>query len=232
MIIDLFTSLDAGLNSGIWWAALAAGGWGILSVLLSPCHLSSIPLLVAFIGSQGSVTVGRSFRLALIFAVGVLFSIVLIGGITFGLGRMLGDVGPFGNWLVAGIFLLVGLYLLDLLPLPNTGINLQRLGFTGRLGALLLGLIFGIALGPCTFAFMAPVLGAVFKLAVDKPLQAGIVLAGFGIGQSLVIVLAGSLVGLVQKYLKWTERSKGMMVMRRSCGLLIIAGGIYFLVTA
>ncbi|MFH1852885.1 MAG: cytochrome c biogenesis protein CcdA [Candidatus Neomarinimicrobiota bacterium] len=232
MLTELFTALDGALGSGFGWAVLAAVGWGVISVLLSPCHLTSIPLVVGLISSQDGVNVKRSTGLALVFAVGILLSIAMIGGITVGLGRMLGDVGRVGNYLVAGIFFLVGLYLLELLRLPQTGINLQRLKTGGIGGALLLGLVFGLALGPCTFAFMAPVLGAVLHLSVTSPAKAGILLAGFGVGHSIVIVLAGTLTGWVQNYLDWSEKSRGTLILQRVCGVLIIIGGIYILVVA
>jgi cytochrome c-type biogenesis protein len=98
-------------------AFLAAFIWGILSILLSPCHLSSIPLIVGFINGKGKVSTRRAFWLSLLFAVGILITIGLIGVVTGLLGRMLGDIGRFGNYLVAGIFFLVGLYLLDIIPL-------------------------------------------------------------------------------------------------------------------
>lgn len=41
-----------------WWKALL---WGILSVVLSPCHLSSIPLIVGFIDQQGRMSTRRAF---------------------------------------------------------------------------------------------------------------------------------------------------------------------------
>ncbi|MBU4460318.1 MAG: cytochrome C biogenesis protein, partial [Verrucomicrobia bacterium] len=60
-------------------ALSAALGWGILSILLSPCHLASIPLIVGFINDQGRVTIRRAFGLALLFSVGILITIAGIG---------------------------------------------------------------------------------------------------------------------------------------------------------
>lgn len=201
-------------------------------MVLSPCHLTSLPLVVGFISSQDGATVKRSTGLALVFAIGVLVSIAVIGAITIGLGRLAGDVGRIGDWLVAIVFFAVGLHLLDVVRLPQSGLNLQRFGRRGWLGALALGVILGIALGPCTFAFMAPVLGVVYGLAENDPAKAVSLLAGFGVGHSLVIVLAGTLTGVVQKYLNWSKASRGLLILRRICGVLIILGGLYFLLTA
>jgi cytochrome c-type biogenesis protein len=162
MLDSLFTTLYEAMTGAVWLALAASFGWGVLSILLSPCHLSSIPLVVGYISSLGKLSVGRTFNISMIFSAGILATIALIGVITAGLGRLMGDVGVYGNYLVAGIFFLVGLYLLDVFKIDWNSSKLKRTKAKGMLAALLLGLLFGIALGPCTFAYMAPVLGVVF----------------------------------------------------------------------
>jgi cytochrome c-type biogenesis protein len=78
---------------------------------------------------------------------------------------MMGDVGRYGNYLVAVIFFLVGLHLLDVIPMPFSGPAQVGMKRKGMLAALILGLVFGIALGPCTFAYMAPMLAVTFRAA-------------------------------------------------------------------
>ncbi len=95
--------------------------WGILSVVLSPCHLSSIPLIVGFISEQGKLTTCRAFGISLMFGIGILFTFFLIGVATAAMGRIMGDVGPYGNYAVAAIFFVVGLHLLDIIPMPFSG---------------------------------------------------------------------------------------------------------------
>jgi len=102
----------------------------------------------------------------------------------------------------------------------------------GWKGALLLGLIFGIGLGPCTFAYMAPVLGVVFTHATTNVLQSFSLIAAFGLGHCAVIVGAGGAVGTVQKYLNWTEQSKGATYMKRFAGVLVVLAGVYYIYTA
>ena len=55
MIESLFASLSSALQGGLWIAVTAALAWGLLSILLSPCHLASIPLIVGFISGQGNL---------------------------------------------------------------------------------------------------------------------------------------------------------------------------------
>ena len=79
---------------------------------------------------------------------------------------------------------------------------------------------------------MAPVLGVAFSLATTSILQAVLLVAAFGIGHCGVIAGAGGAVGTVQKYLDWTEHSKGTVYMRRGAGVLVILAGVYFVFTA
>ncbi len=231
MIEGIFTTLYEAMMGAAWVAVLASLGWGILSILLSPCHLSSIPLIIGFISSQGKISLGRTFYISLIFAVGILITIAAIGVITASLGRLMGDVGSVGNYLVAGIFFLVGLYLLDVIKIDWNNAGLRKTKSKGLLAALILGLLFGIALGPCTFAYMAPVLGVVFQTAQTDYIFSVILLAAFGIGHCSVIVGAGTLTGKVQKYLNWSEGSKTILWIKRICGVLVILGGIYLIYT-
>ena len=165
MIDSIFILLYEAMTGAVWIALLASFAWGVLSILLSPCHLSSIPLVVGFITSQGKISVGRTFNISLIFSIGILITIAVIGIITASIGRLMGDIGRAGNYLVSGIFFLAGLYLLDIIKINWNTAELKRIKAKSLFTALILGLLFGIALGPCTFAFMAPVLGVVFQTA-------------------------------------------------------------------
>jgi cytochrome c-type biogenesis protein len=231
MIDTIFTILYEAMTGAVWVALLASFVWGILSILLSPCHLSSIPLVVGFISTQGKISVGRTFKISLIFSTGILITIALIGVITASLGRLMGDVGVYGNYFVAAIFFLVGLYLLDILKIDWNSAGLKQTKTKGLLAALILGLLFGIALGPCTFAYMAPVLGVVFQTAQTNYFLAVMFLLAFGIGHCAVIVGAGTLAGKVQRYLNWSEESKTIIWIKRVCGILVILGGIYLVYT-
>ena len=229
---QLFTTLTHAVESTPLIALGAAFLWGVLSIILSPCHLASIPLIVGFIDQQGRMSTRRAFGISTLFATGILITIGGIGVITAAAGRMMGDVGQYGNYCVAAIFFVVGLILLDVIPMPWSGPGQVGMKRKGMLAALILGLVFGIALGPCTFAYMAPMLGVTFKLASTNMAYGILLLALYGIGHCSIIVLAGTSTELVQKYLNWTEKSRGAVILKRVCGVLVLAGGVYLLYTA
>lgn len=229
---ELFTTLTRAVEGTPAIALGAAFIWGILSVVLSPCHLSSIPLIVGFVDQQGGVSPRRAFCISGLFAVGILVTIAVIGTITAAAGRMMGDVGRYGNYVIAIIFFVVGLVLLDVIPMPFSGRGQVGMKRKGLLAAFILGLVFGVALGPCTFAYMAPMLGVTFKLAASSMAYGVLLLAVYGVGHCSVIVLAGTSTGLVQKYLNWNEKSKGTVILKKICGLLVLAGGVYLIYVA
>ena len=232
MLEQLFTALTRAVEGAPAIALAAAFVWGVLSVILSPCHLASIPLIVGFINEQGTITTRRAFTISALFAAGILIVIAAIGAITASAGRMMGDVGRYGNYFVALIFFVAGLHLLDVIPMPWSGPGRVGLKRKGLLAAFILGLVFGIALGPCTFAYMAPMLGVTFKLASSSMLYGVLLLAVYGVGHCSVIVAAGTSTGLVQKYLNWSEKSRGAVILRRICGVLVLAGGLYIVYAA
>lgn len=213
-------------------AALALGGafvWGVLSVLLSPCHLASIPLIVAFIGGQGTKTSRRAFAIASLFSAGILVTIGVIGAATAAAGRLVGDVGPGVNYAMAALFCIVGLHLLGVFPMPWSGPGQVGMKRRGLLAAFILGLVFGVAIGPCTFAYMAPVLGLVFRVGAGQWVYGTSLLLAYGVGHSAVIVVAGTSVDRVQRYLKWGERSRGPAIVKAVCGVLVCLGGLYLI---
>jgi cytochrome c-type biogenesis protein len=93
-------------------------------------------------------------------------------------------------------------------------------------------LIFGVALGPCTFAYMAPMLGVTFRLASTNLAFGVLLLLVYGIGHCSVIVVAGTSTGLVQRYMNWNEKSKGTNIVKRVCGVLVLLGGLYLIYIA
>ena len=164
--------------------------------------------------------------------VGILITIGVIGAVTAVAGRMMGDVGAAGNYFVALIFFVVGLHLLGAIRMPWSGPGEVKMKRKGMLAALILGLVFGIALGPCTFAYMAPMLAVTFKLAATSAVYGVILLAVYGVGHCSVIVVAGTSTELVQRYLSWNERSKGAVILKMACGVMVIVAGAWLIYTA
>jgi len=227
-----FDALTRAVQATPLVAFAAAFAWGVLSIVLSPCHLASVPLIVGYVGRQGLATTRRAALISTLFAAGILISIAVIGAITAAAGRIMGDLGPYANYFVAAVFFVVALVLLDVIPLPWSASGMTGSQRGGVLAAFILGLVFGAAVGPCTFAYMAPMLAVVFAVASSRPLYASSLVLAYGVGHCAVIVLAGTFTQVVERYLNWNERSKGAVILRRACGILVLLGGLYLVYTA
>ena len=228
----IFTQLSHAIEGSVWLAFVASFTWGVLSILLSPCHLASIPLIVGYIDEQGRIETFRSFLISLFFSVGILVTIALIGIITAVTGRMLGDLGPNVNYFVAVVFFIIGLHLLEIINISFQGTDSVKIKRKGILAGFVLGLVFGLALGPCSFAYMAPMLAVTFKIASGNAVYGALLLLFYGVGHCSVIVIAGTVTGVVQKYLDWNEKSRGALILKKTCGVLVIFGGLYLVYSA
>jgi cytochrome c-type biogenesis protein len=232
MTEGLFSWLAGALGDTLLLSMIAAFGWGVLSVVLSPCHLAGIPLVIGYISRYGQERRRGAVALAVSFALGTLVTVAGIGMVTVLLGKMAGDTGRFGTYVVSGVFIVMGLYLMDLLRLDWPGIRFSDEQKGGLTGAFILGMVFGIGLGPCTFAFFAPVLGAVFSLSSGSQFFATLLVFAFAFGHVLVVALAGSMTSLVQRYLDWTGKSSFMLYVKRFCGAVVFGYGVFSLLTS
>lgn len=197
----MFVALSAMLEQSLSLVLAAAFLWGILSIVLSPCHISS---------SAGRRLCGQRFaepaqcldHLALFFRRRADFT---TGDRRDHLddGRDARRYRPGRGYLVGAVFVLTDFWLLDLFHVPACHLPM-RSGQTA-LGGILMGFVFGAALGPCGFMF--PVLAVVFRSAEQNPLVSVAIILSYAIGHSLVIVLAGVGVNQLQSFLNWDSKS-------------------------
>ena len=210
-------------------AALGAFFWGMISVVFSPCHLASIPLIVAYVGGQEkTVRARQAGYYSVAFTSGLFITIALIGIICSLLGRMLGDVGNYWQILIGLILIWVALGMLGVEKCSMSGSLLYRLNLKGLFGAFVLGLAYGVLSGSCTFGFIAPILAII---TVQQKVAAGILLILlFAVGHCLPIVIAGSSTAAVRKVIENQSWQTGGQWFRRGAGVLIGLLGLYFIV--
>ena len=114
-------------------------------------------------------------------------------------GRILGDLGAHVAYVMAVIFFAIGLHLLGAIAFPFMAMGKKAPAGRGMLAAFLLGIVFCVALGPCTFAFMAPILGVTLSLGATNTPYAVLLLGMSGVGHATVIVAAGTFTNMVQR---------------------------------
>jgi len=214
-------------------AALAALGcflWGVVSVLFSPCHLASIPLMVAYVaGQEKAVNPRQAVGYSAAFTIGLFITIALIGVVCALLGRMLGDVGNYWQILVGAVLIWVALGMLGVESCTLSNSLLGRFSMKGLPGAFALGLSYGILSGSCTFGFIAPILAII---TIQREIAAGMVMIVlFAIGHCLPIMVAGSSTALVRKLMENHAWHGAGNWFRKGAGVVIGCLGVYFVIS-
>jgi cytochrome c-type biogenesis protein len=212
--------------SGSAIAYAAALVWGLASVILSPCHLAAIPLLIGYVNEGKRAEGKRAFVLSLLFALGILVTLAIVGLVTSALGRIMGDIGPEARIAMGAFLALCGLWLMDVPPLSRISFSVQgKPERRGPLGALILGLAYGVVLGPCAFAFLAPMLGFVLSAGSGDFFYGLGLMALYALGHSAAIVAAGSFGGFVGDLLKRKGAMTALLWLKRGLGALVVIGG-------
>jgi len=229
MLDQLFLAVNGWMMGGIGLALVGSFLWGVVSVLFSPCHLASIPLIIAYVGGQQKIVQGqRAAMFAILFSCGLFMTIALIGVICAILGRMLGDVGPYWTIVVGLMLLWVSLDMLGVskCSLPG-GRLLCKFQVQGASGAFILGLAYGLLSGSCTFGFIAPILAII---TVQEKIVTGLSLITlFAVGHCLPIAVAGSSTALIKKMLENNAMQQSGHWFRQGAGVLVGGLGLYFI---
>ena len=214
-------------------STIAAAGcflWGMVSVLFSPCHLASIPLIVAYVGGQQrAINPKQAGLYAAAFTAGLFITIALVGIVCAVLGRILGDVGSYWQVLIGGVLIWVALGMLGVEKCQMSGGLLYRLNLRGVFGAFGLGLAYGVLSGSCTFGFIAPILAII---TVQQKITTGILfILLFAVGHCLPIMVAGSSTAAVRKVMENSAWQGAGNWFRKGAGVMICLLGVYFIIS-
>jgi len=230
MLDSIFLTVNQWMTGGSSLAAAGCFIWGVISVLFSPCHLASIPLIVGYVGGQERMVHPKQAGIySVLFTAGLFITIALIGIICAILGRMLGDVGSYWQVLIGLILIWVALGMLGVEKCAMSGSLLYRLNLKGKLGVFVLGLAYGVLSGSCTFGFIAPILAII---TVQEKIATGIILIVlFAVGHCLPIVIAGSSTAAVKKLLENSAWNGAGTWFRKGAGTLVCCLGVYFIIS-
>ena len=228
MLNQFFITINTWMAGSFGIAAFGCLLWGMVSVLLSPCHMASIPLMVGYVAGQDQrVETGSAARYAVAFTVGLFITIAAVGVACALLGRMLGEVGSYWTILVGLVLLWVALDMLGVPVCSVSGGRMSRFKVKGLGGAFFLGLSYGVLSGACTFGFIAPILAII---TIQEKIITGVILiVFFGLGHCIPIVVAGSSTALVQRILENSAFQNGSIWFRKLAGVVIALLGVYFI---
>ena len=211
------------IGQSLWLAPLLALLAGVLTSF-TPCALSSIPLVIAYVGGIG-VEPKKAFRLSLVFALGAAITFTVLGVVAASVGQLLGT-GAKWWYIVLGILMvLMALQTWEVVNIiPSTYIagKSKRRGY---LGALIAGMLGGLFSSPCA----TPVLVALLAVAAGSGslFRGTMLLLLYGVGHGALAVLAGSSIGAVNKLTQSERYGALSRVLKIVLGVLILLVGLY-----
>lgn len=198
---------------------------GLVSAF-GPCTLTSIPLIMAYVGGYARDDQHRAFLCSLIFCAGLAVTFTSLGALAAILGRIMSGFGK--RWYLAlGLFtILLGLWMMGVvyLPLPSAS-SKGSFRRTGLPGAFALGVVAGAISSPCS----TPVLAAILALVAGKGnLVFGVSLLGaYSVGHCALALVAGTSVAFVNRLARSEKTQKIGGIVRFGLGVLVILAGIY-----
>ncbi len=220
----LLNHLSQSLTKNPLLAYLGVFLGGILSSS-SPCVLATIPLVIGYVGGYSEGDQRKALLYSLTFILGLSLTFTVLGAIASVIGGLFGMISRTWYFVVGGITVAIGLQLVGLyelnLPIPGHLQPKKR----GLLGALFLGLVFGIISSPCATPILALIL--TFVATKGEVAYGTSLLFIYALGHCALIFLAGTAAGFAESFIKSKGISNITTWSRRLGGLIIVLVGIY-----
>lgn len=224
-MIDAFLSgLADTIGANAWLAPLFAFAAGVI-VSFTPCSLSSVPLIIGYVGGTGEKGTKKAFLYSVTFASGSAVTFVALGLAAAATGRFMGRYSRVWYAALGILMVLMALQTWGVFHfIPSTYLvskNTKR----GFLGAFAAGILGGIFSSPCS----TPVLVALLAIVAEGESAAWgtLLMLLYALGASTLVILAGSSLGFVQK-IKGSGRYRVLsQALGIVMGFLILLVGLY-----
>ena len=229
MLDELVTNAGQYITTNPWLAIVAVFVGGILTAT-NPCVLAMIPLMMSFVAGRREEKPGilRALGFSLVFVLGLSITFTVMGMVAALAGKMYGDVSGAWNWIVAAVCVVMGLHIMGVLtvPIPSLGDKLQPKR-RGLVGALVLGLLFGLVSAPCAAPILVVLLTYLAGSGASVP-YGGLLLLVYALGHSLLILIAGTSMGAARTLIENKKMTRTMDILRKVAGAVIVLVGVYF----
>lgn len=199
---------------------------GIISSF-SPCLLSTVPLVIGYVGTNAKRDKNLAFRYSLVFSLGLIFTFIALGIASALLGKFFSGAGKWWYLVLGAIMLFVGLQTVGVIK--NKGNNSCRVPRKSRgvVGAFFLGILGGALSSPCA----TPILAAILAFVAGKGnIALGILMLLFySIGHCILIVIAGTSVGIIETLQSSPKYFKVGNIVKIFFGTMVVFIGIYLI---
>ncbi len=220
----LLESLSELITKSGWFAPLLVLLAGVLTSF-TPCSLSSIPLVIGYVGGVGQRDTKKAFLLSVTFVAGAAATFTTLGVIASLAGKLIGTSASWWYIILGILMILMALQtwgIFEIIPSSYLILKNTRKGFVG---AFIAGILGGIFSSPCS----TPVLIALLAIVAGKGsiLWGIMLLLLYSIGHGMLAIIAGTSIGFVQKLSSGEKYGKLSTILKIVMGALILLIGFY-----
>ena len=210
------------LLTGYLPVALVASFFAGLLTSFSPCVIAMSPIVLGYVGAYGGSNKWLNLQLSVLLVTGLAVAFAVLGLIAALIGGVFGQLSSVAPLILGGVLVAAGLHLMKLVVIPSLGLKRWPLRVSGRSGAFLTGLFFGLAASPCATGFLAVIVS--LAAVSSRPLASAALLFAYGLGHGVPLVIVGLAAGTIKSLRQF---SKHWDYFSYAAGLLFVGAGVY-----
>lgn len=212
------------ITNNVWVAPLLSLVAGILTSF-TPCSLSTIPLVIGFVGGSKASDSKSAFKLSLVFSIGMAVTFTVLGVLASLLGRLMQGAGSWWYITLGVLMVLMSLQTFEIITFIKPTNMQSKNTKKGYLGALIAGILGGIFSSPCATPVLVTLLAFVAK---SGNMMLGILLLLlYAIGNSFLVIACGTSIGLVKKITRNEKYGKISTILKYVMGTIILLIAFY-----
>jgi len=216
--------ISGSISANIWLAPLFALLAGLLTSF-TPCALTSVPLVIGYVGGRGERDTSKAFWLSVVFSIGMAVTFTILGTAASLLGRLMQGTGTWWYIFLGIIMLLMALQIWEIFNFIPSSYAISKNTKRGFGGAFFAGVLGGFFSSPCATPVLVVLLAIV---ANEGSLLWGILLLLlYSLGHSFLVLIAGTSVGFVQKISCSQRYSIISKILKFLMGFIIMIIGFY-----
>ncbi|KNY30299.1 cytochrome c biogenesis CcdA family protein [Pseudobacteroides cellulosolvens] len=217
-------SFSANITQNSWMAPLFALLAGILTSF-TPCALSSVPLVIGYVGGTGQKDIKRSFLLSVVFSSGMAVTFTILGTAASLLGRLMQGTGSWWYIILGILMMLMALQTWEIYNFIPSTYAINKNAKKGFVGAFITGVLGGFFSSPCATPVLVVLLAIVAK--EGSMLWGILLLLLYSLGHSFLVLIAGTYVGFVHKMSSNEKYGAASKILRIITGSLIMLIAFY-----
>ena len=224
MINEWLETISSLIKGSMWLAPIMALLAGVLTAF-TPCALSSVPLVIGYVGASSNNDTKKAFRLSLVFALSMAVTFTILGVIASLAGKLIGRT-TFWWYIILGVLMvLMALQTWEIYNFIPSTFLINKSTKRGYIGAISAGILGGVFSSPCSTPVLIVLLAVV--AGQGRLLWGIMLLLLYAIGHSVLVIISGTSIGFVKKLTASQKYGKASKILKIIMGSIILLIAFY-----